>query len=57
VAILNIGLNLVVLPRWSWVGAAWTSLVSDAVLMIAVYAAVQWKLSAELMGEAVHATD
>jgi O-antigen/teichoic acid export membrane protein len=45
VAILNIGLNLIVLPRWSWVGAAWTSLASDAVLMVAVYAIVQWKLT------------
>ncbi len=57
VAILNIGLNLLVLPRWSWVGAAWTSLASDAALILAVYAAVQWKLSAELMRETVHATD
>ncbi len=46
VAVLNVGLNLVVLPRWSWVGAAWTSLASDAVLTIAIYAAVRWKLAA-----------
>lgn len=45
VALLNIGLNLVILPRWGWVGAAWTSLASDAALMIAVYVAVQWKRS------------
>jgi O-antigen/teichoic acid export membrane protein/glycosyltransferase involved in cell wall biosynthesis len=45
VAGLNIGLNLVVLPRWSWVGAAWTSLASDAVLMVAIYGTVQWKLA------------
>jgi O-antigen/teichoic acid export membrane protein len=43
VALLNFGLNLAILPRWSWVGAAWTSLASDAALMIAVYLAVQWK--------------
>ena len=42
VAVLNFGLNLFVLPRWSWVGAAWTSLASDAVLMVAIYFAVQW---------------
>lgn len=42
VALFNFGLNLVILPRWSWVGAAWTSLASDAALMIAVYLAVQW---------------
>jgi O-antigen/teichoic acid export membrane protein len=45
VALLNIGLNLLVLPRWSWVGAAWTSLASDAALMVAVYAVIQWKIS------------
>jgi O-antigen/teichoic acid export membrane protein len=46
VAALNIGLNLLILPRWSWVGAAWTSLASDAVLMVAIYGIVQWKLNA-----------
>jgi O-antigen/teichoic acid export membrane protein len=45
VAALNIGLNLLVLPRWSWVGAAWTSLASDALLMAAIYGIVRWKLN------------
>ena len=44
VALLNIALNIVIIPRWSWVGAAWTSLISDAALMIAVYLAVRWKV-------------
>jgi O-antigen/teichoic acid export membrane protein/GT2 family glycosyltransferase len=57
VALLNIGLNILILPRWSWVGAAWTSLASDAALMIAVYAAVQWKLSAGTIREVAHATE
>jgi O-antigen/teichoic acid export membrane protein/GT2 family glycosyltransferase len=57
VALLNIGLNLLVLPRWSWVGAAWTSLASDAALMAAVYIAVQWKRSADAAGEVMHAAD
>ena len=57
VALLNIGLNLVVLPRWSWVGAACTSLASDAVLMIAVYVAVQWKLTVGTIQEVAHATE
>ena len=57
VALLNIGLNLLILPRWSWVGAAWTSLASDAALMIAVYAAVQWKLPARSIREVAHAGD
>jgi preprotein translocase subunit SecF len=57
VAFLNIGLNVVILPRWSWIGAAWTSLASDAALMIAVYAAVQWKLTARTIRTVVHATE
>jgi O-antigen/teichoic acid export membrane protein len=59
VALLNIGLNLLILPRWSWVGAAWTSLASDAVLMAAVYTVVQWKLSANTLkpSELIHALD
>lgn len=57
VALLNIGLNLVVLPRWSWVGAAWTSLASDAALMIAVYIAVQWKRSTAVMKVVGQAAD
>jgi O-antigen/teichoic acid export membrane protein len=44
VALLNIALNIVIIPRWSWVGAAWTSLISDAILMVAVYLVVRWKL-------------
>jgi O-antigen/teichoic acid export membrane protein len=47
VAVLNIGLNLLILPRWSWVGAAWTSLISDAALMGSIYAIVRWKLASE----------
>lgn len=57
VALLNVGLNLLILPRWSWMGAAWTSLASDAVLMIAVYCAVQWKLPAKAFREVAHATE
>ena len=57
VALLNIGLNLLILPRWSWVGAAWTSLASDAVLVAAVYFAVQWKLPARSIREVAHATE
>jgi O-antigen/teichoic acid export membrane protein len=33
VALLNIGINLVVLPRYSWRGAAWSSLGCDALLV------------------------
>jgi O-antigen/teichoic acid export membrane protein len=34
VALINIGLNLVILPRYSWRGAAWTSLGCDALLVV-----------------------
>jgi O-antigen/teichoic acid export membrane protein/glycosyltransferase involved in cell wall biosynthesis len=59
VAALNIGLNILILPRWSWVGAAWTSLASDAVLMVAIYGIVQWKLSERTVKvkELVHAIE
>ena len=57
VALLNIGLNFLILPRWSWVGAAWTSLASDAALLGAVYLAVQWRRSVGSIPEALHATE
>ena len=34
IAAINIGANLVILPRYSWRGAAWTSLGCDALLVI-----------------------
>lgn len=46
VALLNVGLNLLILPRWSWRGAAWTSLVSDAVLLGLIYMIVRHKVTA-----------
>jgi len=42
IAIFNIGLNLVILPRWSWRGAAWTSLASDAVLALTLWIVVRY---------------
>jgi O-antigen/teichoic acid export membrane protein len=33
VALINIGLNIVILPRYSWRGAAWTSLGCDGLLV------------------------
>ena len=38
VAIANIGANLVILPRYSWRGAAWTSLGCDGLLVILFWA-------------------
>jgi O-antigen/teichoic acid export membrane protein len=53
VALLNIGLNLLILPRWSWRGAAWTSLVSDAVLLGVIYIMVRHKVAAAAAREPV----
>jgi O-antigen/teichoic acid export membrane protein len=53
VAVVNIGLNLLILPRWSWRGAIWTSLVSDAVLLGLIYAAIGYKMAVASRGECV----
>jgi hypothetical protein len=37
-------LNLVFLPRYGWLGAAWTSLASDGLLLLSLWFAVQYKL-------------
>jgi O-antigen/teichoic acid export membrane protein len=34
VGLVNVGLNLVILPRYSWRGAAWTSLACDGMLVV-----------------------
>ena len=34
VALVNIGFNLIILPRYSWRGAAWTSLGCDGLLVV-----------------------
>jgi O-antigen/teichoic acid export membrane protein len=39
VALINIGLNLVILPRYSWRGAAWTSLACDGLLVVVFWCA------------------
>ena len=41
VALINIVLNLWILPRWSWRGAAWTSIASDGLLVIFLWIAIQ----------------
>ncbi len=40
IAALNIGLNLVILPKYGWLGAAWTSLASDGLLVVLLWLAV-----------------
>ena len=39
IALVNIALNLVILPRYSWRGAAWTSLACDGLLVLAFWLA------------------
>jgi len=41
VAVFNILINLWIIPRYGWRGAAWSSLASDGLLVILMYAAVQ----------------
>ena len=48
VAGVNIGLNLLILPRYGWLGAAWTSLAPDGLLLLSLWVAVQYKLSRRL---------
>jgi len=43
-ALLNLGLNLVLIPRWSWQGAAAASLVTDGALALSNGLLVAWLL-------------
>lgn len=47
VALLNIGVNLIILPTWSWRGAAWTSVGCDAVLALVIWLTVLMLLRTE----------
>jgi O-antigen/teichoic acid export membrane protein len=40
VALFNVVINLWLIPRYSWMGAAWSSIASDALLAISVGTAV-----------------
>ena len=42
VAVLNVALNLLILPKYSWRGAAWTSLGCDATLMLLFFTALNY---------------
>ena len=41
IAIVNVVLNLIVLPKYGWLGATWTSLASDGLLVACLWFAVQ----------------
>jgi O-antigen/teichoic acid export membrane protein len=47
VAVLNVALNLWLIPIFSWRGAAWASVASDGALVIAMYAAVTFIMAKE----------
>jgi len=42
VGVLNVGLNFFLIPRWSWRGAAWSSIICDASLAISLWAVFQY---------------
>ena len=44
VAVVNVLLNFWVLPRWSWRGAAWTSIASDGLLAVSLWVCIQFAL-------------
>jgi O-antigen/teichoic acid export membrane protein len=46
IAILNVGLNFWLIPKFStapWKGAMWSSLVSDSLLMVSLWSVVYWQ--------------
>jgi O-antigen/teichoic acid export membrane protein len=43
IALFNIALNLAILPRYGWLGAAWTSLASDGLLVLTLWFAIRYK--------------
>jgi O-antigen/teichoic acid export membrane protein len=47
IALVNIGCNLIILPIYSWRGAAWTSLGCDALLALTLWLAVAYYRSRE----------
>ena len=49
-AILNIGLNIWLIPIYSWKGAAWATLISDTLQMIFLWIIVMFLSSKEALG-------
>jgi O-antigen/teichoic acid export membrane protein len=42
VGVLNILLNVYFIERWSWRGAAWTSVMCDGLLLVSFWVALKW---------------
>jgi O-antigen/teichoic acid export membrane protein len=55
IAIVNIVLNLLVLPKYGWLGATWTSLASDGLLVAFLWLAVKRQARMVRNGLLVHA--
>jgi len=46
-ALFNVALNLWLVPKYSWKGAAWASIASDSLYAVVIWGAVFWKLRAD----------
>jgi O-antigen/teichoic acid export membrane protein len=56
IAVLNVGLNLWLIPAYSWRGAAWASILSDGALAVTLYVALTLiKLRSETPAAALEA--
>lgn len=53
VAVFNILINFWIIRRFSFRGAAWSSLMTDSLLMLVLYAVIQWHLRRERSSPAV----
>jgi len=47
VAVFNVLINLWLIRQFSWRGAAWSSLVTDSLLMVSLYLVIRWRLNQE----------
>ena len=56
IGVINVALNLVILPRYSWRGAAWTSVACDALLVLAFWATAAYLYRRQLEREAKQQT-
>src|ERR1700733_6026231 len=50
VALMNVGLNIIILPRYSWRGAAWTSLLCDGLLVVMFWCAALYSRRRQELG-------
>ena len=51
IAFANVGLNLIIIPRYSWRGAAWTSVGCDSLLVVCFWLAIRYALRQEAQDE------